>query len=62
MLDGDDEQLNRSIPRPSSAKGQRRRPKNEDGDGKCMNHLQSNMWKLVIKSNSKHHVLYEEKR
>lgn len=34
VVDGNDDQQNRNIPRPSSAKGQRRRPKNDDeGDG-----------------------------
>ncbi len=33
VVDGDDDAQNRNIPRPSSAKGQRRRPKNENGDG-----------------------------
>ncbi|XP_028408738.1 TRAF3-interacting protein 1-like isoform X2 [Dendronephthya gigantea] len=31
-VDGDDDIQNRNIPRPASAKGQRRRPKNEQGD------------------------------
>ena len=35
VVDGDDDTQNRNIPRPSSAKGQRRRPKNENGDGRC---------------------------
>ena len=33
VVDGDDDTQNRNIPRPSSAKGQRRRPKTENGDG-----------------------------
>ena len=32
-MDGDDDTQNRNIPRPASAKGQRRRPKNDNGDG-----------------------------
>ena len=32
-VDGDDDTQNRNIPRPASAKGQRRRPKNDNGDG-----------------------------